>query len=80
MLVGCFVLVELLEHSLEKAMNIFKLVVFCVIDVEEEGESFLIDLFLVGMVDYIHEVVVQLKFMHFHFPLILDLLHKVCWT
>ena len=40
-------------------MNIINFVVFGVVDVEEERKSSLVDLFVLGVVDKIHEVFLQ---------------------
>ncbi len=40
-------------------MDIINFVVFGVVDVEEERKSSLVDLFVLGVVDKIHEVFLQ---------------------
>lgn len=58
-------------------MNIFDFIIFGVINVQKERQTFFIDLFFVGMIYYVHEVIVQFEFVHFNLSLVFYLFHQM---
>ena len=58
-------------------MGVLKLIIFSVINLQEELQTFLVNLFIVHIEDNCQEVVVEFQLMHLHLAPVFQLLYQV---